>query len=115
MLIIDKVLDIINKYIPDKNTQAELEKELRKIDIEELKAKGEYLEKINKCIPMILPAFFLVLLVMFSLTFLSDYIFAILGKEAPIIHIDDRLIDFNKWFLSFLFGKKTIEKFAPKK
>ncbi len=115
MLIIDKVLDIVNKFIPDKSTQAELEKELRKIDIEELKVKADYIEKINKCIPLVLPAFFLALLIMFSLTFLSDFIFAILGKEAPIIHIDDRLIEFNKWFLSFLFGKKTIEKFAPKK
>lgn len=115
MLIIDKVLDIVNKFIPDKTSQAELEKELRKIDVEELKAKGEYLEKLNNAIPLVLPGFLLVLLLMFVLTFLSDFIFGIIGREAPVIHIDDRLIEFCQWFTGFLFGKKTIEKFAPKK
>lgn len=113
--MIEKALDIVNKFIPDKSVQSELEKELRKLEIEELKTKKDYLETINKCIPFVLPAFFLVLLLMFLMTFLSDFVFAILGKEAPIIHIDDRLIEFNKWFLSFLFTKKTVEKFAPKK
>lgn len=115
MLIIDRVLEIANKFIPDKNAQAQLEKELRQADIEELKAKGEYLEKLNKAIPLVLPGFLLALLLMFVLTFLSDFIFGIIGREAPIIHIDDRLIEFNEWFIAFLFGKKTVEKFAPKK
>lgn len=115
MLIIDKVLEIANKFIPDKNAQAELEKELRKIDIEELKVKGEYLEKLNKAIPLVLPGFLLALLIMFVLTFLSDFTFSIFGKEPPIIHIDDRLVEFCKWFVGFLLSKKGIEKFAPKK
>lgn len=114
MLIIDKVLEIANKFIPDKNAQAQLEKELRQADIEELKAKGEYLEKLNKAIPLVLPGFLLALLLMFVLTFLSDFIFGIIGREAPIIHIDDRLVEFCKWFVGFLFSKKAIEKFGKK-
>lgn len=112
--MVEKILDIANKFIPDKNAQSELEKELRKLEIEELKTKKDYLETINKCIPIVLPAFLLALLLMFVLTFMSDYIFSILGKEPPIIHIDDRLIEFCKWFVAFLFGKKTIEKFGNK-
>lgn len=115
MLIIDKVLEIANKFIPDKNAQAELEKELRKIDIEELKAKADYVEKINKCIPMVLPAFLLVLLFQFCLNYLTDWFFTVFIGEAPILHIDDRLVEFCQWFMGFLFGKKTVEKFAPKK
>lgn len=114
MLIIDKVLEIANKFIPDKNAQAQLEKELRQADIEELKAKGEYLEKLNKAIPLVLPGFLLALLLMFVLTFLSDFIFGIIGREAPIMHIDDRLVEFCKWFVGFLFSKKAIEKFGKK-
>ena len=106
--MIDKVLEIINKYIPDKTSQAQAEIELRKLSIEELKIKGDYLEKINKCIPFVLPAFLLVLLLMFTMTFLSDFIFSVLGKEAPLIHIDDRLIEFCKWFVGFLLEKRLL-------
>lgn len=112
--MVEKILDIVNKFIPDKNAQSELEKELRKLEIEELKTKKDYLETINKCIPIVLPAFLLALLLMFVLTFMSDYIFSILGKEPPIIHIDDRLIEFCEWFVGFLFSKKAIEKFGKK-
>ena len=110
--MIDKVLEIINKYIPDKTSQAQVEIELRKLSIEELKIKGDYLEKINKCIPFVLPAFLLILLLMFTMTFLSDFIFSVIGKEAPIIHIDDRMIEFCKWFVGFLLGKKAVESFC---
>lgn len=107
--MIEKVLEIINKYIPDKTSQAQAEIELRKLSIEELKIKGDYLEKINKCIPFVLPAFLLALLIMFIMTFLSDFVFSAMGKEPPIIHIDDRLIEFCKWFVGFLFGKKAVD------
>lgn len=112
--MIDKILSIINKFIPDKTSQAQVELELRKLEIEELKVKGNYIEKLNQCVPFVLPGFLLALLVMFCLTFLSDFIFTIIGKEAPIIHIDDRMVEFCKWFVGFLFGKKTIEKFSNK-
>ena len=107
--MIDEVLKIINKFIPDKTSQVQAEIELRKLSIEELKTKGDYLEKINKCIPFVLPAFLLALLGMFILCFLSDFIFSVFGSEAPIIHIDDRMIEFCKWFVAFLFGKKAVD------
>lgn len=110
--MIDEILKIVNKFIPDKTSQAQVELELKKLEIEELKEKGNYVEKLNKAIPLVLPAFLLSLLGMFVITYLSDFIFSILGREAPIIHIDDRLVDFCKWFVAFLFGKKTIEKFS---
>ena len=37
MAILDKTLEIVNKFVPDKNAQAELEKELRRLDIEDAK------------------------------------------------------------------------------
>ena len=46
MLLIEKVLEIINKYIPDKTSQAQAEIELRKLSIEELKIKGDYFKKL---------------------------------------------------------------------
>lgn len=110
--MIDEILSIVNKFIPDKTNQAQVELELKKLEIEELKQKGDYVEKLNKAIPLVLPGFLLALLVMFCLNFLVDYIFGIIGREAPITHIDDRLVDFCKWFMGFLFGKKTIEKFS---
>lgn len=113
--MIDEVLKIVNKFIPDKINQEQLKIELQKLEIEELKEKKSYLETINKCIPIVLPSFLLALLSMFVLTFMSDFIFSLLGKEAPIIHIDDRLVEFCKWFVAFLFGKKTIEKFGGNK
>ena len=39
MAILDKTLEIVNKFVPDKNAQAELEKELRRLDIEDAKTK----------------------------------------------------------------------------
>lgn len=112
--LIDNILNMANKFIPDKNAKLEFEKEMKKLEIESLKEKGDYIDKINKTIPFVLPSFLLALLLMFILVFMSDYIFSILGKEAPIIHIDDRLIEFCKWFMAFLFGKKTISKFSKK-
>ena len=110
--MIDEVLKIINKFVPDKTNQAEIELQLRKLEIDELKERGNYIDKINNCIPFVLPAFLLVLLIMFVITFGTDFIFSVLEKEPPMIHIDDRLIEFCKWFVAFLFGKKTIEKFS---
>lgn len=113
-MIIDDIIEIVKKIIPDKDQQVQLELELRKLDIEELKQKGDYIQKINQLIPMVLPCFLLILLGMFTLNYLSDFVFSVLGKEAPIIHIDDRLVEFCKWFVGFLFGKKTLEKFSKK-
>lgn len=112
--LIDNVLSIANKFIPDKDKKLEFEKEMKKLEIETLKGKENYLEKVNKSIPFVLPGFLFALLIMFVLTFMSDFIFSILGKEAPIIRIDDRLIEFCEWFMAFLFGKKTISKFSKK-
>lgn len=110
--MIDEILKIVNKFIPDKANQVQMELELKKLELEELKEKGNYLDKLNRAIPLVLPAFLLSLLGMFIITYLSEFIFSIYGKEVPIIHIDDRLVDFCKWFVAFLFGKKTIEKFS---
>lgn len=112
--MIDEVLKIVNKFIPDKTNQAQIELELKKLEIDELREKGNYVEKLNKAIPLVLPAFLLALLGMFVISYLSDFTFSVLGREAPIVHIDDRLVDFCKWFVAFLFGKKTIEKFSNK-
>ncbi|WP_163468448.1 hypothetical protein [Fusobacterium sp. IOR10] len=112
--LIDNILNMANKFIPDKNAKLEFEKEMKKLEIESLKGKGDYIEKINKTIPFVLPCFLLALLFMFFLVFLSDFFFSVLGKEAPIIPIDDRLIEFCKWFVAFLFSKKTISKFSKK-
>lgn len=115
IIILDEILKIVNKFIPDKNSQYELERELRKLDIAELETKGTFIDKLSRAmplIPMILPSFLAVLLAMFTINYLMDIIYTVMGAEAPIIHIDDRLVEFCKWFMGFLMGKKTIEKFS---
>ena len=52
MAILDKTLEIVNKFVPDKNAQAELEKELRRLDIEDAKTKQKLFERI---IPLTFP------------------------------------------------------------
>lgn len=52
MSVIDKALDIANKFIPDKDAQVELEKRLRELDIEDAKTKQKLFEKI---IPITFP------------------------------------------------------------
>lgn len=52
MAILDKTLEIVNKFVPDKNAQAELEKELRRLDIEDAKTKQKLFERI---IPITFP------------------------------------------------------------
>lgn len=113
-MIISKIIDTVKEFIPDKTKQQELEIKLNQLEIEELKEKGNYIDKIHSLIPFVLPSFLLVLLIMFTLNYLSDFINSNIGREAPIIHIDDRLIEICKTFIAFLFGKKTIEKFAKK-
>lgn len=113
-LLISKILDIAKGFIPDTSKQKELETKIKELDIEELKEKGNYIDKIHSLIPFVLPGFLLVLLSMFTLNYLSDFINSNIGRECPIIHIDDRLVEICKTFIAFLFGKKTIEKFAKK-
>ena len=39
MIIIDEALKIINKFIPDKNTQSQMEIELKKLEVEDFNNK----------------------------------------------------------------------------
>ncbi|AVQ20721.1 hypothetical protein [Fusobacterium necrophorum] len=50
--LLDEALKIVNKFVPDKDAQVELEKELRRLDIEDAKTKQKLFEKI---IPITFP------------------------------------------------------------
>ena len=110
-MILDDVVGIINKFVPDKNKQEEVKIELEKLEIEKIKAKGSILDKMTKHERLVIPSFLLVLLCMYALSFLSDFTFSILGKEAPIYHFEG-LESFCKLLVSLIFGKKTIQKFS---
>lgn len=110
--MIDDILSIVNKFIPDKTNQEQIKLELEKLELEKLKVKGNILDKLNKHERAIIPSFLLALLIMYVLTFMSDFIFSILGKEAPIIHIPNEYVGFCKLLVSLIFGKKTIQKFS---
>lgn len=110
--MIDEVLKIVNKFVPDKSLQEQAEIELRKLDIQEIREKVDYVKVLNEYTRFVLPGFLLALLCMFVINYLLDVIYSILAKEAPIIPINEKLYEFCKWFVGFLFGKKTIEKFS---
>ena len=110
-MILDDVVGIINKFVPDKNKQEEVKIELEKLEIEKIKAKGSILDKMTKHERLVIPSFLLALLGMYVATFCLDFVFAILGKEAPIIHLEE-LAGFCKLLVSLIFGKKTIQKFS---
>lgn len=104
MGIIDNVLGIVNKFVPDKNAQAELQKELSKIDLEMYKEKKSLLEKV-------VPITFPILVWIMALGLLVNVIYGAIGKPQPYI-VNDLHFELIKWFMIALFGKKTIEKFT---
>ena len=103
--VIDKMLDVVEKKIPmTKDQRTELEVELAKTEVEELKAKTEYVKSLGTVIrDWIIPAGLASYFLMHILIFGSDFIHAQLGQELPIIPINQDFSEVVKVLIGFLF------------
>lgn len=100
--IIDSVLSIANKFIPNKESQLEFEKKIKEIELEEYKEKKTLLEKI-------VPITFPLLVWVMVLGLLVNVVFAIKEKGQPYV-VDPLHFELIKWFMIALFGKKIVQK-----
>ena len=114
MGIVEKTIDVVNKFIPDKNTQAELEKELRRLDIEDAKTKKELFEKI---IPLTFPlcvwigcAWCLWGLILSILAFILEKRYVFFDVDVP-----EFLIMTCGMFGAGLWSKKNVAEFFKRK
>ncbi|MDK4484308.1 hypothetical protein MVQ23_00350 [Fusobacterium necrophorum] len=111
---ITKIIDIISARVPmTKDQKDQLQLDLAKVELETLKEKGSFVDTVTKAIPLGIPLMLYMLLGMYALNYLSDFIHAQLGKELPIIPIPSELVEFCKVIVMFLFGSKTISRFSP--
>ncbi|CAL7916483.1 MAG: hypothetical protein SPH94_09750 [Fusobacterium necrophorum] len=115
--VIDKVLDVVDKRIPmSADQRQQLEVELAKMEVEELKAKTEYIKSLgtvvrDAIIPMGLFSYFS----MHIVVFISDFMHAQWGQELPIIPINPDFSEVIKVLIGFLFTYKGVSKFSGKK
>ncbi|AYZ73391.1 hypothetical protein EGX98_04660 [Fusobacterium necrophorum] len=115
--VIDKLLDVIEKRIPiSADQRQQLEVELAKMEVEELKVKTEYVKSLGTVIrDWIIPAGLASYFLMHILIFGSDFIHAQLGQELPIIPINPDFSEVIKVLIGFLFTYKGVSKFSGKK
>src|SRR3712207_4736864 len=108
--LLDEALKIVNKFVPDKNTQAELEKELRRLDVENMKVNKELFARV---IPITFPVCVWIgcLYCLWGL-FLS---IAAYVKEGRYIFFEVNIPAFLMMtcgvFVTGLFGKKNVAEF----
>ena len=108
--VVDKLLEIGNKLIPDKDAQLEYEKKIRELDIENMKVNKELFAKI---IPITFP-----LCVWLGCLFcLWGLVLSVMAgvKEGRYIFFEVKIPSFLMMtcgvFVTGLFGKKNVAEF----
>lgn len=115
--VIDKMLDVVGKRIPmSADQRQQLEAELAKMEVEDIRARSEYVKSLGTrirdgIIPLMLFGFFL----MHFMVFLSDFINANLGKEVPIIIISQEYTKVTIAIIGFLFPYKGFKIYEERK
>lgn len=105
--MIDEVLKVVNKFIPDKGTQAELTLELAKLEIEDFKEKKGI---ITKAFHLVFPGGVFVLICMYIVEFyLRVRQYLIVGEWITISIVPNGLELMCLVFLSLLMPKKILE------
>lgn len=105
--MIDEVLKIVNKFVPDKTTQAELTIELSKLEIEDFKNKKGI---ITKAFHLVFPFAAFVLVCMYIVEFylrVNQYL--VVGEWITISIVPNGLELIVLIFLSLLMPKKLLE------
>ncbi|MGL5570794.1 hypothetical protein [Cetobacterium sp.] len=113
MIIVDEALKIINKFIPDKNTQNQMEIELKKLEVEDFNNKrGTSLEK---AISMVFPLIAFIFCGFLISNLLGMWIGFIFKTESPIFPIDDRMYQIIMVYLTGFFGNRSIKSWRGDK
>lgn len=105
--MIDEVLKIINKFIPDKTTQAEITIELARLELEDFKNKKGI---ITKAFHLVFPFAAFVLVCMYIVEFylrVNQYL--VVGEWITISIVPNGLELIVLIFLSLLMPKKLLE------
>lgn len=105
--MIDEVLKIINKFIPDKGTQAELTLELAKLEVQDFKEKKGI---ITRAFHLVFPLGVFVLICMYIVEFfLRVRQYLTVGEWITISIVPNGLELMCLIFLSLLMPKKILE------
>lgn len=105
--MLDETLKIINKFIPDKNSQAEITLELAKLEIEEFKNKKGI---VTRAFHLVFPFASFILICMYIVEFylrVRQYLTA--GEWITISIVPNGLELLVIVFLSLLMPKKLLE------
>lgn len=106
-MFIDEVLNIVNKFIPDKTNQAQITIELTKLELEELKTKRGL---ISRALHLVFPFGTFVLICMYIVEFyLRVRQYLTVGEWITISIIPSGLELLVIIFLSLLMPKKLLE------
>lgn len=111
-MILDEVMKLANKFIPDKSNQEAFKVEMAKIDKEDFVNRKSLLEKV---IPVTFPILVWVMAVGLISNILAGWISLIFKCETPIYVVDSYHFELIKIFLISFFSKRTIEQFTTKK
>lgn len=113
MIIVDEALKIINKFIPDKNTQSQMEIELKKLEVEDFSNKrGSSLEK---AVSMVFPTIAFIFCGFLISNLIGMWIGFIFKTESPIFPIDDRMYQIIMVYLGGFFGNRTVKSWRGEK
>ncbi len=105
--MIDEVLKVVNKFIPDKGTQAELTLELAKLEAQDFKEKKGI---ITRAFHLVFPLGVFVLICMYIVEFyLRVKQFLTVGEWITISIVPNGLELMCLIFLSLLMPKKILE------
>lgn len=105
--MIEKILEIVNKYIPDKTNQAQATIELAKLEIEEFKQKKGI---ITRAFHLVFPFAAFVLVCMYIVEFyLRVKQYLVVGEWITISIVPNGLELLVLIFLSLLMPKKLLE------
>ena len=105
--MIDEVLKIVNKFIPDKTTQAEITIELAKLEVEDFKNKKGI---ITRAFHLVFPFAAFVLVCMYIVEFyLRVKQYLVVGEWITISIVPNGLELLVLIFLSLLMPKKLLE------
>lgn len=111
--LFSSIIDIIKPFLPtDEKTQGEILEKLGNLQIEELKERGNYIEKLGRIKDLVIPAFLFMLLLMFSVNYFVELGYSMAHKIPPVMVIDNAFISINDTIIMFLFGSKTISRFS---
>lgn len=110
---LEAIMGVLSPYLPtNEATKLEIQAKLEQIQVDGLREKGNYIEKLGVIRDLIIPLFLGALLFMYIFNYISDFVHAQFLVEAPNIIIDGGLVEICKNIIWFLFGSKTISRFS---